>query len=338
MTESTVPQPSFTLGVDLGKDALVACLLDGRGGEVKPPTEFKTTPAGLRKLVKWMVEPARTRVVFESTGVYGKRLIIALDHIVASLHQLNPKIVKRRAATSIQTKTDHADARAIARVGHDLALTQPEVLLHATVRFDPLMEDLALWLAEFQRVSSTVSTLKVQIQTVECNPAPAAKAILARMRRELAQAERRKEEVCELMEAATVRADAAREKLLRSIPGIGPVGAAALLCKVGDVRRFESADALKGYLGIYPRRIQSGKHEARSRMATHGSDAVRSALWNCAKSASKCNGRCVALYERLSAAGKHAASCYGAVCRLLVQLVYGVLKSHQPFREISPAT
>src|SRR5712671_1193880 len=154
----------FTLGIDVGKDTLVACLLDPGGQEVRPPTAFDSSPAGLRRLLAWMEDPALTRVVFESTGVYGKRLIHALDGAVASLHQLNPRIIKRRASSSVQTKTDHADARLIARVGHDLALTDPRVLAHARVRCDPAREDLALWTAEFHRLSDNAARLKVQIK------------------------------------------------------------------------------------------------------------------------------------------------------------------------------
>lgn len=323
--------PRFTLGVDLGKDALVACLLDHAGRVLGATTAFECTPAGLRKLLAWLPQPRATRVVFESTGVYGKGLVLALDGLVASLHQLNPRIVKRRAASSVQTKTDHADARAIATVGHDLALTQPGVLEHARVGFDPALEDLALWLAEFSRHSHAAATLKTQIQTLEHNPAPAAKEILRQLRRELRQTLARKDKACRQMDAAAVKANPQDAALVRSVTGLGPVATAALLCKVRDVRRFESADALKGYLGIYPRRVQSGSREAPSRMATHGCAIVRHVLWNCAKVAARHNARCKELFERLRARGKHPAACYGAVARLLVQLVYGVLTSRRPF-------
>lgn len=323
--------PLATLGIDLAKDSLVACLLDHTGQELRPPTEFDTSPAGLRRLLAWLPDAAATRVVFESTGVYGKPLIFALDGLVASLHQLNPRIVKRRGATSIQTKTDHADARAIAKVGHDLALTDPRVLDHARVRFDPRFEDLALWLTEFHRLSMNGATLKVQIQTLEHNPAPAAKALLKRLRRELAQVEKRKAQVAELMDQAAIDADATSVELIASIPGIGRATAATLLARIVDINRFESPEALKGYLGVYPRRIQSGRHEAPSRMATHGCKLTRHMLWNCAKVAARFNPDCKALFERLRNAGKHAAACYGAVSRKLLHLVFGVLKHRTPF-------
>jgi transposase len=273
-------------------------------------------------------------VVFESTGVYGKRIIHALDAVVASLHQLNPRIIRRRAASSIQTKTDHADARGIAKVGHDLALTDPTVLEHARVRFDPAFEDLSLWLTEFHRLSMNAATLKAQIKSIEHHTAPDAKVLLKRLNRELLQAERRKEQVSALMDKAAQKADAPTVELLASIPGIGRLTASTLLARIVSIGRFGSPDALKGYLGLYPRRIQSGKYEAPARMATHGCKLVRHMLWNCAKVAARFNPQCKALFERLRAKGKHAAACYGAVARKLVHIVFGVLKRQQPFESV----
>ena len=66
-------------------------------------------------------------------------------------------------------------------------------------------------------------------------------------------------------------------------------------------------------------------------MANHGPALIRDALWNCAKVAARFNPPCKALYERLRAKGKHAAACFGAVARKLVQIIYGVLKSKRSF-------
>jgi transposase len=331
MDHHPTEKPLYTLGIDLAKASLVACLLDPAGKEIKPPTEFDNAPAGLRKLLAWMTDAQATRVVFESTGVYGKKLILALDGSVASLHQLNPKVISRRAATSIQTKTDQADARAIAKVGFDLALTEPKTLQNAAIRFDPAIEDLALWLSEFHRVTLNAAALANQIKTAECNPTPAAKRLCKDLHREFKRVRERKAEVAKIMDEAARKADAQSMDLLTSIPGIGDATAATLVCRIINIKRFASPDALKGYLGMYPRRRQSGKYEAPSRMATHGCALVRHMLWNCAKVATRFNPACMETYERLKKNGKHAASCYGAVARKLLHIVYGVLANQKPF-------
>ena len=120
-----------------------------------------------------------------------------------------------------------------------------------------------------------------------------------------------------------------------SIPGIGPLTAAALLTSVRSIGRFDGADALKAYLGIYPRRWQSGNREGPSRMAKHGNKVLRHMLWNAAKCAARHNPDCRSLYEKMIAANKSAPSAYGAVARKLIQICYGVLTRRTRF---SPQT
>ncbi len=106
---------------------------------------------------------------------------------------------------------------------------------------------------------------------------------------------------------------------------------------IRDINQFESANALKAYFGIYPRRRQSGTHESKSKLAKHGNRLVRHDLWNAACSASRYNPVCRELYERLVASGKHEGSAYGAVARKLLEILYGVLK-HNNRSEFSHST
>ena len=114
---------------------------------------------------------------------------------------------------------------------------------------------------------------------------------------------------------------------VESIKGIGRLTAAAVCRRIGQIDRFESADQLKAYLGIYPVRRQSGRRERKSQMARHGDGLVRHLLFNCAKSASKWNPACKALFERLFKASQNHMYAWGAVMRKLVQVIFGVLKS-----------
>ena len=88
-------------------------------------------------------------------------------------------------------------------------------------------------------------------------------------------------------------------------------------------------------MGVYPRRNQTGKTERKSRMATNGNKLAKHMLWNAAKAAARvkhAGNPFRALYDRLKAKGKSAAAAFGAVCRKLVQVIYGVLKSQTPFQ------
>ncbi|MBD3244958.1 MAG: transposase, partial [Candidatus Moranbacteria bacterium] len=42
------------------------------------------------------------------------------------------------------------------------------------------------------------------------------------------------------------------QKLLQSIPGIGPIAAASLVSEITDIKRFKHAKQLAAYIGIDP--------------------------------------------------------------------------------------
>jgi transposase len=311
------------LGIDISKDTLVCCLLhESQAAKFELPN----SAAGLRKLQHKL--PAGALVCFESTGPYGKLLIRTLSgHF--SLHQLNDNQIKAAGSMSL-TKTDQRDARLIADAGYQLALLKPDMLATTAVQWNEQDENLLLLVGEYERLKDEIVTRKCQLEALSANPATAARGIELRIRREIKTLKKTQAAVHVEIEAAI--ADSPEARLIQTIPGLGVLNAAALAAKVGDIERFESADKLKGYIGAYPRRSQSGRHESPSRMARHGSKLLRHLLWNAAKVAARHNPVCKALFEKLVGKGKHAAAAYGAVMRKLVQLVYGVLRSREPFK------
>lgn len=309
------------LGIDISKDTLVCCL----PGQPVEAFEFPNSLPGLRKLKARL--PAGTLVCFEPTGPYGKLLISFLGRDF-SLHQLNDNQVKAAGSMS-RTKTDQRDARLIAEAGIQLALLKPHVLETTRVSWNEEAETLLLLVGEYERLKDELVSRKCQLEALSVNPAKAARQIEKRIRAEIAAFKKTQAKVLDQIESANAASPAAQ--LIESIPGLGPLNAAALAAKIGDIGRFENVDKLKGYIGAYPRRCQSGKHEAPSRMAKHGSTLLRHLLWNAAKVAARHNPICKALFEKLIMKGKHAAAAYGAVMRKLVQLVYGVLKTQRPF-------
>lgn len=321
----------FLLALDIAKDTLVAVLKDENGRTLFPAKEFANNTRGFKKLLTAMTDPPNTHVIFEATGVYTKALIHALDGTVAGLHQFNPCILKRLGTSMVQTKTDPADANAIAEAGCLLLAGKPEILEQNRISFNADRENLAAWLAEHQRLTHATVVLKQQIDNLTHNPASAAEEILNRRRDELQQLKQRQREIRKQIESE-LKAHADKDaQLVQSITGVGVLTTSAALVAIRRIDRFQNVDALKGYLGTYPRRIQSGKHERPSRMAQHGNRLFRHMLWNAAKSAARHNPVCKELFDRLVANGKTKPAAYGAVCRKLVHLIYGVLKTRKPF-------
>ncbi len=120
--------------------------------------------------------------------------------------------------------------------------------------------------------------------------------------------------------------------LLTSIPGIGDLTAFKLLAEIVDVYAFDSARQLAAFAGLTPRERRSGSSvRGRSRLSKRGSPRLRNALYFPALVAQRHNPILHTFAQRLLAAGKSKMQVVAAVMRKLLHLVFGILKSGQPF-------
>lgn len=325
---------TFFLGLDIGKDTFHAVLLDERGAVLKSKS-FANTAKGFVQLLAWLPDPSQTLAVCEPTGVYGKRLQYALASALGGLHEINAAVLRKFSFSQVQTKTDEADALSIAQAARTLFLSRPEILERSRVVCDLARENLALWLNEYARLLSASVALQNQIAALDHHVAPDVDVIRQRRRRELARLLRERKLVGQRIEALFRQFDDRQAQLIDSIPGIGTLTTATTLVVVRDIRRFKSADALKAYLGVYPVRRQSSTREWKSHLAHHGHRMMRHMLWNAAKAAvwnKHPQNPFKQLFDRLRAKGKSYNAAIGAVCRKLVQTIYGVLRSQTPFQ------
>lgn len=311
------------LGIDVGKDHLDIVLLDEDAQSTGPARQYPNTVAGIRAILRHLPDPAQTVVVLETTGVYSKRLVHRMAGRVGLLCPMNPKILRNAATSMTDTKTDPADALGIAQAAHMLHRVRPQILTRYAVT-EPPSEDLAVWLTEYDRLRKAAARLRQQQDALRAHPAAAARQVLRAQQKELDRLRKAQQEAKRHIENLSENPDVRR---VESIKGIGRLSAAAICRRIGNIDRFESADQLKAYLGIYPARRQSGRREGKAHMARHGDGLVRHLLFNCAKSASKWNPACKALFDRLFEIGQNRAHAWGAVMRKLVQVIFGVLKS-----------
>ena len=329
------------LGLDIAKDSFMALVLDEHERVLRPATAFPNAPAGFVQLLDWLPDPAQTVALCEPTGVYGQRLKQALADALQSLHEVNAQSVRRFSFSQVQTKTDQADALALAEAARTLFLSKPHILQRSRVVSDPQRENLALWLSEYNRLRVAIATLRQQLKTLAYQVAADAALLRERRQQELRFLLQRQREVQRQIERLVSERSDRQAELVRSIPGIGPLTTAAAVIVVRDVRRFASADALKAYLGIYPRRRQSGPREGAAHLAHHGNALMRHMLWNAAKAAVRTkhtHNPFRDLFERMRAKGKSATAAYAAVARKLVQVIYGVLKNQSPYKFLPTST
>jgi len=136
----------------------------------------------------------------------------------------------------------------------------------------------------------------------------------------------------EVMEELRPSKDTPYRHVIETIPGIGPVLAAAIIGEIGDISRFPNPRALVAYAGLDATVRASGLFEGtRNRISKRGSPVLRNSLWLAAVSARRFNPELRAYYEQKRSQGKHSNVATGAVARKLVHLIYSLWKDNRPY-------
>jgi transposase len=94
-------------------------------------------------------------------------------------------------------------------------------------------------------------------------------------------------------------------ELVTSIPGISPLGAAAVLAQSGDPRRFTTARALVKHAGLAPRQKLSGTFIGRTKLTGQGRPGLRLAAWRTVWGAQRANPVYQARYRHLTTREKN---------------------------------
>ncbi|NHM18664.1 IS110 family transposase [Epibacterium mobile] len=80
---------------------------------------------------------------------------------------------------------------------------------------------------------------------------------------------------------AEVRSDE-RCQLLMTVPGVGHLNAVAFVAAIGDTKAFPSGRTAAAWIGLTPRRYQSGEINMQGRISRHGDKLLRSYLYEAA--------------------------------------------------------
>lgn len=120
--------------------------------------------------------------------------------------------------------------------------------------------------------------------------------------------------------------------LLRTIPGIGPRSAEALVAYADDISRFSNRKQFASYFGLTPREDSSGERVRRGRISKRGPSVVRWVLVEAAQCALR---RCPALRayaERITRGRKdRRKKAVVATARKLVAITFGMLRTGEVF-------
>ena len=119
--------------------------------------------------------------------------------------------------------------------------------------------------------------------------------------------------------------------LLRSVTGIGPLTAAALLTEIGDMNRFSSFYHLNSFIGLMPMEHSSGEKELRGRITVRKHRQLRSDLVECAWTAKRTDPALALYYSEQIKRGKNGKAAIVKVARKLLSRIRYVWLSGQAY-------
>lgn len=120
-------------------------------------------------------------------------------------------------------------------------------------------------------------------------------------------------------------------QLLRTIPGVGPRLAEAIVALLDQPQRFRKASQVSSYIGMVPKALDSGETQRRGHITRQGSRLVRSLLVEVAWAGLRHNAWVRQTYQRLSGGGKKARKKIAivAVGRKLLVRCWAMLRDNR---------
>jgi len=311
------------VGIDISKERLDVLFLHGqhRAGQ-----HFTNTPVGFNKLDGWLrrrLKPEQVHICLEATGPYGDAVAAYLFEQGYTVSVVNPARIKGYADSQMQrNKTDKLDAALIAdfcRTQHPSAWTPPAPEIRQLQHLVRHLEDLT----QTRQQAKNRLSLPDQSQPVIDH----LQAQIALLDQQIAQT---KQAITDLLDQ---HPDLKCQKdLLRSIPGLGDLTIGKLIAECRDLTAFRDVRQLVAFAGLNPRHHTSGSSvHKKTTISRTGSAAIRAALYMPALTAMRFNPVLHAFADRLRSRGLAGKAIVVAVMRKLLHLVFGVLKSGQPF-------
>lgn len=123
-------------------------------------------------------------------------------------------------------------------------------------------------------------------------------------------------------------------RLLTSVPGVGPITALAFAAAIDDPARFRRSREVGAYLGLTPRRYQSGEIDYNGSITKQGDTRLRTLLYEAASVMLTRTKADFALkdWARSVAARSSARKARVALARRLAVIMHAMLRDRTPFQ------
>jgi transposase len=322
-----VPPAPVYVGIDVAKDKLD--LADSTRDHV---TTILYDQPGLDQVLQTMSKLRPALIVVESTarlsspksGGMERRLVAALLEGGWLVAVVNPRHVRHFASgMRLLAKTDAIDARVLVLYARHAQPRAIEKRAAHHLELEALVcrrrQLLATATEESNRLDITQSKLaRKSIQ-----------AVIATLDRQVQKLDKL---IAKLIEDDSDLSD--KDRILRSVPGVGPVLSATLLAQMPELGKLNRKQ-ISALAGVAPYNHDSGSLKGK-RTIFGGRAAVRAVLYMAAVSARRCNLTIKAMAQRMAEAGKAFKVIIVACMRKLLTILNAMLKDNQPWNPKKP--
>lgn len=306
------------VGVDVAKERLDVM--------VRPSGEQwseANTEAGITALVRRLQPLGPGLIVCEATGGFERAAIAALAAAGLPVVVANPRQVREFARAMGQlAKTDQLDAGILALFAERVRPT-PRPLPDAAAQ---LLD------AVLTRRRQLLEMLTAEQNRLGFAPKPLHRGIQAHIKWLQHQLDDVTKELAGLIEASPVWR--AKDDLLQSVPGIGPIVSATLLGELPELGTLTHKQ-IAALVGVAPMARDSGTLRGK-RMIAGGRASVRTALYLAAWCGRRWNPQLQAFYDRLKATGKPTKVALIACARKLLTILNAMVRDNRSW--VSPTT
>jgi transposase len=297
-----------TFGVDVAKDELV--IHDWETGHT---ASVENQPEAIRDWLADLHDPARLAV--EPTSSYHFELVAQAQARGLTVYLVNPRqLVHYRESVNLRHKSDPDDAWLLARfLAHEAAALRP---------FTPHSRAAQQLWALLTRRASVVQARQQLRQSLREVKLPH-RALLTQFQLLLARIDQR---IQALIGTLGWDNDCRR---CRSIPGIGPLNAAALVCTYHR-GAFANCHAFVAFLGLDIRRRESGRLKGQRKLTKRGNPLLRRLLY-CAARPARSHARFEAYYQLQLDKGQPKTAANIILARKLARIAFTLISRQESF-------
>ena len=258
-------------------------------------------------------------VVFEATGRYDGKLRRALQAAGIRFARVNPARARAFAqALGLLAKTDAIDARMLAAMGQTLELAT-----------EPGRDEVRCSLAGWHKRRDQLVAMRKQERTRLSDGDEAWRPTIERHIAWLSAEIEAVEEQCKSIIAADPNLDRLY-RLLRTIPGVGPVTAATLIALLPELGQ-RSPKTIAALAGLAPFNVDSGIFRGQ-RMIRGGRKRVRDALYMADVTAARSRSRFKTFLGKLTGKGKPNKLALIALARKILITANAVARDQVAFQ------